>query len=856
MAEITSTSPQRDMDTAAREIPAPAGIGAQLNNEKDSIIAGKYAVGKALGEGTYGKVRLGTNLRTGEQIAIKCIQKSSLRTQRQFNRIKREIYALKVLRHHPNIVNLIEVLEDDQHIVLILEYCSGGEVFDYIVAHCFVKESEARKFFRQILSAVDYCHKNKIVHRDLKPENLLLDSDKNIKLVDFGFSNSFRDQSHLDTFCGSPFYAAPEMVNGRRYFGPEVDVWSLGVILYALLCGCLPFDDSNVKILYQKISSGVYKVPPHLSRQARALVRRMLTVDPSKRCTIDELMNHPWVNEGYDEIPLRVNVRPDQLQQLDQQAIDILISYGYKRSNIEGSLAQLHGYDPEVRKLYLQIIDNKDDVSRIPALRRISHGKQDHIIPSTEQEWNPPQRPHSVHTEALQQQRMRKQKQKADRQQMQSMHVHLPETETGTHGLAWVDPRIERAEHSDLPVLVAHPEEDSEEEEEIEQNNGHAAAVAAVAAAAGISSTATKPTTDKDEMASAPNLDLQHSVHRQNALSGPVGPPVVIPSGATEPLPEQESPDSEEIQREKEAMDVDRETPVAEPPLRHVHGKPIPGVLVDTPETLTPDVDEAGAQQVAGAVETETASLDAEKESKASRRNSLIGKFNLGQAFSALKIFGRKSRGRRTSSSEHEEEVFVTGDAHKLMGESDEEVEGLPTPTDASKVGPASTSGEPGDKNPVLTGVAQAERLDESIFSTPKPKPTAPEVVGVAQTTAAASTGGALGHAAADTGRPDQKVTRVRNITGRFNVGTTSSKPPEAICREVERVLKQYAQSYERDGCVFTTTAGFDGSFATISIEVCHIPRLNLYGLHCGRISGDSWGYKKILNHLLDKMVL
>eukprot|EP00128_Syssomonas_multiformis_P001303 Colp12_sorted_trinity150504_noHs@24901 len=331
--------------------PAPA--------EEETTI-GRYRVGKTLGEGTYGKVKLGYNIKSGEKVAIKCIEKTSLRTPRQVTRVKREIAALKLLSSHPNIVKVLDVMENDHKIILIMEYASGGELFDYIVAHRHVKENEARKFFRQIISAVDYIHQNNIVHRDLKPENLLLDENKNIKIIDFGFSNTFKQDNLLDTFCGSPFYAAPEMVNGRKYFGPEVDIWSMGVILYALLCGCLPFDDSNVKALYQKISAGVYKVPPHLSKDSRALIRRMLTVDPSKRATIDELRLNDWVNVGYLQPPVRLMAKIIQATEVDTEVMDTLLSYGYSRQEIEAAIANTSDPDNPIRCMYELLEEKKN----------------------------------------------------------------------------------------------------------------------------------------------------------------------------------------------------------------------------------------------------------------------------------------------------------------------------------------------------------------------------------------------------------------------------------------------------------------------------------------------------------------
>ena len=195
---------------------------------------------------------------------------------------------------HPHIIRLYEVIETASDIYVVMEYVKSGELFDYIVEKGRLVEDEARHFFQQIISGVEYCHRHMVVHRDLKPENLLLDSRANVKIADFGLSNVMRDGHFLKTSCGSPNYAAPEVISGKLYAGPEVDVWSCGVILYALLCGSLPFDDENIPNLFKKIKGGIYTLPSHLSPGARDLIPRMLLVDPLKRITIPEIRQHPW----------------------------------------------------------------------------------------------------------------------------------------------------------------------------------------------------------------------------------------------------------------------------------------------------------------------------------------------------------------------------------------------------------------------------------------------------------------------------------------------------------------------------------------------------------------------------------
>jgi 5'-AMP-activated protein kinase catalytic alpha subunit len=186
------------------------------------------------------------------------------------------------------------VIDTPTDIYVVMEYVSGGELFDYIVAKGRLSEDEARRFFQQIVAGVEYCHKYMVVHRDLKPENLLLDANLNVKIADFGLSNMMRDGSFLKTSCGSPNYAAPEVISGQLYAGAEVDIWSCGVILYALLCGNLPFDDENIANLFKKIKGGVYTMPGYLSEGCRDLIPRMLVVDPLHRITIPQLRRHSW----------------------------------------------------------------------------------------------------------------------------------------------------------------------------------------------------------------------------------------------------------------------------------------------------------------------------------------------------------------------------------------------------------------------------------------------------------------------------------------------------------------------------------------------------------------------------------
>ncbi|ESZ96869.1 serine threonine protein kinase [Sclerotinia borealis F-4128] len=253
---------------------------------------GAYSVIRTLGEGSFGKVKLAVHRVTGQQVALKIIARKKLISRDMAGRVEREIEYLQLLRH-PHIIKLYTVIKTPTEIIMVLEY-AGNELFDYIVQHGKMREDEARRFFQQIICAVEYCHRHKIVHRDLKPENLLLDENLNVKIADFGLSNIMTDGNFLKTSCGSPNYAAPEVINGKLYAGPEVDVWSCGVILYVLLVGRLPFDDEHIPSLFAKIARGQYNVPGYMGREAAALIKKMLAVNPVYRATIAEIRDDPW----------------------------------------------------------------------------------------------------------------------------------------------------------------------------------------------------------------------------------------------------------------------------------------------------------------------------------------------------------------------------------------------------------------------------------------------------------------------------------------------------------------------------------------------------------------------------------
>uniref|UniRef100_A0A8C4E2Q1 MAP/microtubule affinity-regulating kinase 3 n=1 Tax=Dicentrarchus labrax TaxID=13489 RepID=A0A8C4E2Q1_DICLA len=333
---------------------------------------GKYRLLKTIGKGNFAKVKLARHIPTGREVAIKIIDKTQLNPT-SLQKLFREVRIMKIL-NHPNIVKLFEVIETEKTLYLVMEYASGGEVFDYLVAHGRMKEKEARAKFRQIVSAVQYCHQKHIVHRDLKAENLLLDADMNIKIADFGFSNEFTVGGKLDTFCGSPPYAAPELFQGKKYDGPEVDVWSLGVILYTLVSGSLPFDGQNLKELRERVLRGKYRIPFYMSTDCENLLKRFLVLNPGKRGTLEQIMRDRWINAGSDEEALKPFVEPE-LDIRDQNRIDLMVGMAYSREEINQSLAN-RKYD-DITATYLLLgrraaeveVSDSSSSSSVPLLK-------------------------------------------------------------------------------------------------------------------------------------------------------------------------------------------------------------------------------------------------------------------------------------------------------------------------------------------------------------------------------------------------------------------------------------------------------------------------------------------------------
>ncbi|XP_074587015.1 CBL-interacting protein kinase 1-like [Curcuma longa] len=275
-----------------------------MKKDAEVVRVGKYEIGRTLGEGNFAKVKLARHVDSGRCFAVKILERKRVLDLRTHDQIKREIATLKLLRH-PNVVRLFEVLASKTKIYMVLEYETGGELFDRIESKGRLPEPEGRKLFQQLIDAVSYCHEKGVFHRDLKPENVLLDTQGNIKISDFGLSalpQQFGHDGLLHTTCGSPNYVAPEVIANRGYDGATADIWSCGVILYVILTGCLPFDDRNLAVLYQKISKGDVQIPKWLSAGARNMIRRVLDPNPQTRINMTQIKEDKWFKQDYTPV--------------------------------------------------------------------------------------------------------------------------------------------------------------------------------------------------------------------------------------------------------------------------------------------------------------------------------------------------------------------------------------------------------------------------------------------------------------------------------------------------------------------------------------------------------------------------
>ncbi|GAA6008451.1 hypothetical protein JCM11491_004483 [Sporobolomyces phaffii] len=328
---------------------------------RQKIYFGPYILLQTLGEGEFGKVKLGVHgERWGEDVAIKLIKRGNVDTAQRGEKVRREIEVLKMVRH-PNIVRLYDVIETEKYIGIVLEYASGGELFDHILAHRYLKERDASRLFAQLISGVSYLHRKGVVHRDLKLENLLLDRNRNVIITDFGFANRFNDATTdlMATSCGSPCYAAPELVvQDGRYVGTAVDVWSCGVILYAMLAGYLPYDDDpanpegdNINLLYKYILNTPLIFPEWITEEPRHLLHMMLVPDPTLRCTIEDVTRHSWLRKyasAFDKTVEQLEYQAQEMEMGKRHALEVQRQWLVQQQQAQQLAAQ--GFAPAMSR--------------------------------------------------------------------------------------------------------------------------------------------------------------------------------------------------------------------------------------------------------------------------------------------------------------------------------------------------------------------------------------------------------------------------------------------------------------------------------------------------------------------------
>lgn len=289
------------------------------------VLMQRFDFGRLLGQGNFAKVYYARNIKTGQSVAIKVIDKEKVLKMGMMDQIKREISVMKLV-NHPNVLQFYEVMASKTKIYFVIEYAKGGELFNK-VAKGKLKEDAARKYFQQLISAVDFCHSRGVFHRDLKPENLLLEESGVLKVSDFGLSAIAESKCHdglLHTTCGTPAYVAPEVLSRKGYDGAKADIWSCGVILYVLLAGYLPFHGANLILMYRKISKAEYKFPDWFPPEVRRLLSRMLDPNPSTRISIPKIMENPWFRKGFNSNVVKTKT---EVKKLDYLMADVTLGF-------------------------------------------------------------------------------------------------------------------------------------------------------------------------------------------------------------------------------------------------------------------------------------------------------------------------------------------------------------------------------------------------------------------------------------------------------------------------------------------------------------------------------------------------
>ena len=336
--------------------------------EKEYTIS-NYLIKRTLGQGTFGKVKLGIYLPSGEKVAIKIIEKDRILESDDIIRVKREFEMLAMF-NNPYVILVAEIFESNDSYYTVMEYCEGGELFNYIVKNRRLDEDEAAFFFYQLINGLEYIHNLGIVHRDLKPENILLTKEHLLKIIDFGLSNYYKEgQKFLETPCGSPCYASPEMISGKTYDGFKIDIWSSGIILYAMLCGYLPFEEKNNEKLFEKILECKVIFPRYIHKDAKDLIQKILVTDPEIRINIKGIKNHPFYLKGKYIFENEFSIC--QINKEDNNDIKIIKFNDYENNNLDDNKKEKEN-EKEINKENKKESNNCNNILNINIIKKLN----------------------------------------------------------------------------------------------------------------------------------------------------------------------------------------------------------------------------------------------------------------------------------------------------------------------------------------------------------------------------------------------------------------------------------------------------------------------------------------------------
>lgn len=343
---------------------APININFDSKCDRSDLFLGIFKTGDLLGEGTYGKVKFARNMIENRDVALKIIDKKKIKRNNHLKRVLREIRIMALI-DSPFLCKFYQGYETEEYFILEMEYINGKELFKYITERIWLSESKAKCLFYQILEGINYLHQHKIIHRDIKPENILVDKKGQIKIIDFGFACTFEYFKFCGTHCGSPYYAAPEMISANDYIGPEVDIWSLGIVLYAMVHGNLPFEADSIKNLYSKILKCKFQIDRRISPLLESLLRSMIHLDSKTRIQLNEIIKHPWVR--YEALPLqRVPIIL-----FNENILKKLLEYDFEKTTLINNLKNVYSTEWCLYKLLFEKGLKGENIESLGLIKRL-----------------------------------------------------------------------------------------------------------------------------------------------------------------------------------------------------------------------------------------------------------------------------------------------------------------------------------------------------------------------------------------------------------------------------------------------------------------------------------------------------